>query len=217
MASRSENQLQTIFKDPVMKWLLRIAGIILIIVLSVVAFKAVTGRYVKFFGIEINAPKSKPDTVNKIVQVPPDTTQNKKENNIKQPVVVFRTIDKKTEPAKDTAPKIQAKNVNTGTNNGIIGDNATVNAPIQPHPDSYHVKEMNRLIPNKDTAIEFYYQGNSRMSQVFVEELISMLKKDGYKNMHEIVDMGNDLNAPKGINKMNNKNGKIRFFINVEN
>ncbi len=123
MASRSENNIQTIYKDPVMKWCLRIVVFIVIIILIVLLVKMATGRYMNLWGLEVN--KKEADTV--IVRAPGivshDTIRIEAPAKEKLQSPANSSVTKKENKTADTVSIVQGKNVNTGTNSGVIGDN----------------------------------------------------------------------------------------------
>lgn len=117
-----ENPLQSAIKNPIVKWILIIGGVLLVALLAIGVVKAISGEHVKIFGIEFNSPTPKTDTIFKnkpIVSV----LEPQKDTPVKKVIpTVYYPVEKKVITNKDTTPKIQAKNVNTGTNSGIIGD-----------------------------------------------------------------------------------------------
>jgi predicted RNA binding protein YcfA (HicA-like mRNA interferase family) len=102
--------------------------------------------------------------------------------------------------------------------NNYYGNVTVVNAPTQLHPDNFHVLKMHELAPDKTTKLRFMYPSNSKMSQVFTQELINMLKKDGYKDVGAMVDLASSVDAPKKqITPMKpDENIGLQFYVNVE-
>lgn len=200
-------------KVPVIIIIWAILGLVLFLV-----GKIIFGYNVKIGSFESNPHK--PDTVRIIEK---QITPAKQDSPIsfvspKAPPVNVPVIIKQITPTrKDTTPTIVGKNINTGTNNGIIGDNAVINTPLQVHPDKSHVEGMAKYVKSKTDSIQLYYNLSSKRSQVFVEEFIEMLKSDGYIKVVEIIDLANGLKAPKGIHLMKDKGDNVlRFFITVE-
>jgi hypothetical protein len=83
-------------------------------------------------------------------------------------------------------------NVNTGVNSGIIGDNGTQNiiSPVQQHPDQRTIAKIEEYFPNKTTPpLQIECSMSSEPSKKFVEELIGLLGKAGYKNVTNMYSM----------------------------
>lgn len=207
-----------------MKFSKIILSIIAFLLLIIVLVGAFSNKHIKIWGLEFNE-KQKTDTVTitthaDIPKVIDSPVIQQKQKAIPINITIPPYTKNETHPKpeiKDTVVLVKGKNVNTGTNNGIIGDNATVNAPIQPHPDASHVIEMNKLVPNKKTKIRLYYNSNSRQSEVFTRELINLLKADGYIDIGFLMALDNALKADfKGIHRMIKGEGDVNFFVTVE-
>lgn len=113
---------------------------------------------------------------------------------------------------------IIGKNVNTGTNNGIIGDNVTVNSPIQPHPSPEIVQGFIDDYPDKNSKLKFMYRSDSRMSNIYAQELIEILRKAGYNSIGWEIDISNSMRADKrGIHLVDDKgDGYTRYFFQID-
>jgi hypothetical protein len=113
---------------------------------------------------------------------------------------------------------VSQKNFNSGTNNGIIGDNGVINKPIQPHPVNALVEELEKKIPNKSMSVRFMFSSNSKFSKVFTDELIDMFKHKGYTDVNWIVDLANEIKAPPRQVTLMSKHdpGVVQFFVNAE-
>lgn len=191
--AKQENHLQTIKNDPFMKWAFRIVISILIVVLFVILFKMLSGRYVNIFGLEVNKKNADTMYVQKPIIVP--TAEPEKEN-IKKPAspqVVYVPLPSKNtnNKQKDTTPKITAKNVNTGTNSGIVGD-VTVNngRPVRALTEEYKRRFLNRLSDtlkahglSKDVSIRFGSTMGSDESFEFTKIVIGFLRSIGFSNI----------------------------------
>lgn len=134
-----------------------------------------------------------------------------------QKIIVYK--EKATsKPIKDSAVIINAKNVNTGTNNGIIGDNNVITEPVQPHPDSIHVTGFIKLFPDRSTKASFAYMTDNKSSRIFTYELVELLKNNGYSNL----GIGNYLmhsgvqNFKKNTIRRtkDSPDGTMNFFVN---
>lgn len=125
-------------KDKGLKLFVRVLAIIvllIIIILFIITFNKINNNeHVKFLGFEFNIPDPKTVDNNQKSQETQDSPANKLENpisktkaKISKPIIFTskktKLIDSLVETKINKQPIIQAKNVNTGTNLGQVGDN----------------------------------------------------------------------------------------------
>lgn len=147
---------------------------------------------------------------------------NNKSGEVNKFVTRHKVSNYTANNSKDFNPtsgsSIVGKNVNTGTNNGVIGDNTTINAPLQPHPTTEMVQSFIEDYPDKNSKLKFMYRSDSRMSNIYANELIELLRKAGYDSIGWEIDISNSMRAEKrGIHLVEDKgDGIIRYFVQVE-
>src|SRR5690242_18705696 len=121
MATRQENPAQSILKDKTVRFFV-------ILVLTIISVYLLYALFGVFFNYKIKGPlgphTSKNDTVfiERIsnANIPADTSS-------KKPQIIYVPISPNKGGGKEKDTVIKGKNVNTGTNNGIVGDNGVIN------------------------------------------------------------------------------------------
>lgn len=204
--------LEVAYKDKVSRRILRFAGAILCFGLFALIIThliyAYLGKHSKLTwnGSEINIPKGYPDTVwlEKLRLIPVHDT-----------VDVEKLTTKNR--ASNTKPQIiDGKNVNTGVNLGIIGDNATINSPVQVHPIPSDISNFIEIHPDTTLRYTIRFTSGSRPSQIFVLEFVSLLQKKGYSKMvWSEAFFQNPL--PYGFSRFHPQNDTdVEYAVNVE-
>jgi hypothetical protein len=187
----SEKIIETFWSDKFGKFLLRLAGVIIILFLITVIVLAIMGRHINVFGLEINKKESS-DTVRisepiivyldtTVKTITPNELTNSKEKAVHQ--------KKPAQTTPDTITKI--KNQNTGTNNGnmVIGDNGTLNVNEGRHLTEQKKVNLINLIEGlitkyklpKDILIEFGTTIGSEEAAHFSMEVAKFVASQGYK------------------------------------
>lgn len=190
MAASSENNAQTIFKDPVMKWLVRILGCIAILGLSVVCIKMIAGRYVNLWGLEVN--KKTPDTVYKLVPPIHDTIFYTKNDTVRITKYIGDGSKSNTK-RPDTSVSKSKYSISGGTFNAPtqIGDNNTQNnigIPLRHLNDQSKQRLIQRIEDtlrvhhlSKYTPIEMRYSFGDKEGADFAIEIGNFLRTQGYR------------------------------------
>ncbi len=132
------------------------------------------------------------------------------------------TVDNSKKERVKSAPKtINAKNVNTGVNNGIIGDNGVQNYGIQPRIIS-DTSEIIRYIfsnfPDKSTHFGFVAPSEEGEILNVKNQIVKTLKAKGYFDVEEIngirLIIGSELPVDRiSLIKNTSSSGGISFFI----
>jgi hypothetical protein len=151
------------FKDRGVKLIVRvlaIAVLLIIIALSIITFKKISDKeHVKFLGFEFNIPDPENTNSKQKEQPKRDSQTNKLDVPISKPVPsVNKSMDftSKKQKSIDTLvkakveqPIIQAKNVNTGTNLGQVGDNYISNEKQLTDPDKIDLLNFIETVKKK--------------------------------------------------------------------
>jgi len=199
---------------------------LLSMVMGIVSFGLLTDKHINLWLVEFNGDKkeSKADTI--YTQLPPrvDTVFKEKEvvglgnKSTPKPAVGKLYLDKEPAVTKKETAGVPGKNINTGTNNGIIGDNATMGA-VQPKFGASLMGDLEAQIPSKTTKVRFMYSSSSIFSKKATDDLINMFIERGYENVHYIVDFSNHVKAPPlQVIRMTKPQEKdaVQFFVNAE-
>ncbi|NOW94009.1 hypothetical protein [Mucilaginibacter sp. SG564] len=204
----NETNWNKVFEDKVIKIAIRTLAFIvllIVVVLSTITFiKINKGEHVKLFGLEYNIPKEHPDTILKTSKVEPDSIfrNTEKEKFSKQPFIAkklhHKDLSKTNDTVKTTLPIIQAKNVNTGTNSGNIGDNGhIVNGPNSGINGDVNINQEKRLSENDKIALLNFIETtkkkynfnpkcfaitmvNNSNGNLIASQIESLLKQQGY-------------------------------------
>lgn len=200
MASSNNHFLSDFIKDKTVKILLKIL-LILIVLYAVYAFLGVIFGYrVKFFP---NQQKAKTDTVYITSPITEPTNANTK-GNVNTSTVYVPVPSKNTNSKQiDTTPKIVGKNVNTGTNSGIVGDVTVNNGMAQRHLTEDYKKMLLKRITDtlnangltKNVSIKFGSTMGSNEAFEFTKEVMNYLNSVGFTNISNGVgaSLNNDL------------------------
>jgi hypothetical protein len=144
-----------------------------------------------------------------------------KDTCIEKPIkIVYKTSDKPNSPA----PINTAKNLNTGTNNGIIGDNPQVTVISNPQktlPESDKVEILNYIkeFIKQNSLGDNYIIGVQSMSgnedsYHIAEQIIATIKKAGYK-IGNSPGLFTRVPVIKGIAVSKEGDNKILFMVGM--
>jgi hypothetical protein len=189
-----ESNAQTILKDPVLRWIVRLGIVALLVVLLT---KMLFGRYVNIFGLEVN--KKNIDTVKIDRPVYRDTRTTK---IVYQPVEASKIVTPKTKSTsakKDTLKGIEQTNTNgnnqvnqvNGTNNGINGNVTVNNGYPQRHINDAYTKILVKRLTDtlnahglsKNVSIDFGSTIGSNEAFEFTKEVAEYLRSIGFSNI----------------------------------
>lgn len=178
--------------------------------------KGSLGYPVKFLGIEMNQPTPKTDTI-KMTQptVSRDTIRIEVAATEKQQSPTNVPLPGKENKRPDTVTVVQGKNVNTGTNNGIIGDNATISGPIQARPTQKEVIEFNKRFPDRSMKVVISWESGNRRAEMFATDFITLLKTNGYKSVEWSIVMGNFSAEPIGLLIMKSDPAEAHILVHL--
>lgn len=173
------------------KWI-KVPVIIIIMSIAVLVLylvgRSLLGYNVKIFGLETNP---KVDTV----RVNPILPAQQKSGNKDTSTLKVRTEGPSLNIKQKNSSGKNESNINTGTNNGIIGgegnknhivagDNYGINGDVtgikQRHITQEKLNEIMSKIPRFNTLIEFGIPINDKESQNLANEIAQRLKKYGY-------------------------------------
>ena len=184
--AESDNFFTTLFKNHILKLVIILLGITFLFNAFYFTYKAYKGVHVKFFGIEYNM-EIKHDTIRLNNIIYKDTCESK--------IIYQKTGNKE----KSTQPIINGKNVNTGINNGNIGD-VINNNPVR-HLDSENALHILYLVDSirdkfkiegDEVRIQRYIGSDN--STIFINELSNYLK-----NEHYLVTFGSPCVSTSGV------------------
>ena len=186
--------------------------IFLIIVLLVVLF-AFLKVPIKIGDFEIGQNKSIiHDTV---IKTKIDTEFVEKKSVINKPnhneTKLQKKISNNSENTFVNTPN-QSKNINTGTNNGIVGDNGTINNNgIQPRKITEQDFEIfKNNFPDKTIQVNFRIYGMADAEIYNVKkQIISLLKSNGYNKIEEAFLVVIGVEPPNRITINRTSNGAI--------
>ncbi len=133
-------------------------------------------------------------------------------------------INTKSEPSDNKiinsdSKNIKAKNVNTGVNHGIIGDNGIQNFGIQQREITEQSETIKFLLSNyTDKSIRIGFVAPSQEGEILnlKNQIIKILTNKGYTNIEESKGIRIMLNAELPIDKIvliNNGLGGVSFYI----
>lgn len=204
--------------------------IILLLLIASICIGLLTNKHIKLWVLEFNAPIN---TSEKELPTQPTTILIAKDSPITSKPINKLITETKTKP--NTVDRTQSqsktnqqigKNIVGGDNHGIVGDNNIVNAPIQPYPSKDIIDKIISETRGFSTPIRFMYSSNSKMSEVYITELIKILNNKGFTDVYTIVDLANSIKVEKGVHKMEpddpnprtpEKEFSLQYFINADN
>lgn len=136
----------------------------------------------------------------------PDSTHNAKDNK-NNSILIY------TKQKKDTAKVtiIEGNNINTGTNNGVIGDNNVVGG-LTMHPTEQLINQVQRLLINKDEQIEI--MALSATSYSYGTELMHMMEKKGYTKL--VIGTAQMAPMPRKGLTLDSTGGNKTIYINID-
>ncbi len=220
-----ENQLQSIIKNPLMKWILIIAGIFLLVLLGIGVFKAFQGDHVKIFGIEFNSPRPKNDTIIKTIEKPLPIWDTSKvtlpRENDNTPRVTVKYLPEQNKTKKDTSGTNQTT-INGGNTRNVTGNNNTVyqndiNVNTDRKLTQSEILDFFNLVEKakKDFSIKsdtIVFMSVPGYNMVAYEQLKEILIQRGYK-----LDIGATMPSeiPKGIQVWHQFNRYIKVTVGI--
>jgi len=128
-------------------------------------------------------------------------------------------LDSAKKPIKISKKTIKGKNINTGVNNGIIGDNGVQNFGIQPRIITEQSEIIEFLLTNyTDKSIRIGFVAPSQEGEILnvKKQIVKILLSKGYSNVEELngIRLMFDANLPSDrIVLLNNALGGISFYI----
>lgn len=120
---------------------------------------------------------------------------------------------------KSDSKNIKAKNVNTGINHGIIGDNGIQNFGIQQREITEQSETIQFLLSNyTDKSMRIGFVAPSQEGEILnlKNQIIKILTNKGYTNIEELKGIRIMINAELPIDKVvliNNGLGGVSFYI----
>jgi len=161
-----------------------------------------------------------PTTVNTLQQ---DTgtqnlvNQNENKGQIKNEFVSGNKTNNNYKVVDSSKPvEIKGKNVNTGTNNGIIGDNSTLVKEERFHPDKIILDKIVAALNTKQDFISISYDaGQQKKNREYAIELGNKLILLGYKNVQLRDDMIMRNNPDKKVDIISANSGYLSLFVDL--
>lgn len=186
MTPENDNFLKHAFKDKIMIWIFRIAGIIILIALLVIVSKMILGNYINLWGLQINAVNKKSDTV--FYQMPPKTDtfylpqHSDKEQNSQEPSKKEKAITQQNKNGDNQQNTFNAPvygSVFGGKNNSVTNFFTPKTRVISDDV----LREIISKIPRKDFRIFLCNTSNDGESISFRNDIETKLHSNGYTNI----------------------------------
>lgn len=168
------------FKDKSVKFVARFLTVMLLVILPtlfiITILKITNNEHVRVLGFEFNIPNM-PDTIyqTKTILYKPDTSIKYKDSI-------------QSSQSAGSSTMIDAKNVNTGNNNGIIGDYGTINRAEQRHLNdslkNHLLQKIDSFLKenelNKLTPIVLCFRLGDEEAEIFTSEVENFLLSQLY-------------------------------------
>lgn len=205
--TQNSNHLTEVLKDKFLRVLLYIAAILLIVFFTVIVVKAIGGKHVKVFGMEINMPEEGPFTSGHKKPVDSDTTRsqdvsekiipshgkseeptaNKSHRKEASSEKVKSEVVRPNKTLSSDSPKIsvgsiQGENVNVGPNYGQVGNNYFTEKELSAPNVSALISHIEQLISQNNfekNHVVLFRAANMNSGKIY-RQVSDALKDKGY-------------------------------------